>query len=149
MKRQQGSDVTRDQVLDTVARWQDAFARRDMTVLAELYADSAVMESPLAGSVTGRDAVIKTTLSLLSAFPDAQFDSETPLVDGDRVAIVSSASGTHVGTFLGIPPTQRHFKFSLVFLLDLRDGHIVHDRRIYDFTGFLVQLGVLKAKPAH
>lgn len=140
--------MTRQQVLDVVARWQEAFARRDITVLAELYAESAVMASPLAGSVSGRDAVVKTTLSLLSAFPDTQFVSEPPLVDGERVAIVASASGTHVGTFLGIPPTGRHFQFSLVFLLELRDGHIVHDRRVYDFTGFLVQLGVLKAKPA-
>ena len=30
----------------------------------------------------------------------------------------------------------------------LRDGHIVHERRIYDFTGILVQVGLLKAKPA-
>jgi hypothetical protein len=28
------------------------------------------------------------------------------------------------------------------------DGLIVHERRIYDFTGMLVQIGVLKAKPA-
>jgi hypothetical protein len=34
-----------------------------------------------------------------------------------------------------------------VFLLDVQDHHIVHDRRIYDFTGLLVQIGVLKAKP--
>jgi len=30
----------------------------------------------------------------------------------------------------------------------LRNGKIVHERRIYDFTGLLVQIGVLKAKPA-
>jgi hypothetical protein len=28
------------------------------------------------------------------------------------------------------------------------DGLIEHERRIYDFTGLLVQLGVLRAKPA-
>jgi hypothetical protein len=28
------------------------------------------------------------------------------------------------------------------------DGAVVHERRIYDFTGMLVQIGVLKAKPA-
>lgn len=140
--------MTRDQVLDVVGRWQDAFARRDMKALADLYDESAVMESPLAGSVSGREAVVKTTLSLLSAFPDAQFSPEAPLVDGTRVAMASGVSGTHVGPFLGIAPTQRPFRFSLVFLLELRDGRIARDRRVYDFTGFLVQLGVLKAKPA-
>jgi hypothetical protein len=28
-----------------------------------------------------------------------------------------------------------------------RDGLIIEERRIYDFTGLLVQVGVLKAKP--
>jgi len=35
-----------------------------------------------------------------------------------------------------------------VFLYDLRDGRIAHERRIYDFTGLLIQAGLLKAKPA-
>ena len=30
----------------------------------------------------------------------------------------------------------------------LRNGLIVHEKRIYDFTGFLMEIGVLKAKPA-
>ncbi len=29
----------------------------------------------------------------------------------------------------------------------LKDGKVVHERRIYDFTGMLIQIGVLKAKP--
>jgi hypothetical protein len=28
------------------------------------------------------------------------------------------------------------------------DGLIAHERRIYDFTGLLLQIGVLRAKPA-
>jgi hypothetical protein len=30
----------------------------------------------------------------------------------------------------------------------LENGKIVRERRIFDFTGLLVQIGVLKAKPA-
>ena len=33
-------------------------------------------------------------------------------------------------------------------LFTLEDGLIVHERRVYDFTGMLVQIGLLKAKPA-
>jgi hypothetical protein len=29
----------------------------------------------------------------------------------------------------------------------MRDGQIAHERRVYDFTGFLLEIGVLKAKP--
>ena len=30
---------------------------------------------------------------------------------------------------------------------ELYDRHIAHEKRIYDFTGFLLEIGVLKAKP--
>ena len=141
--------MTREDVLNVVAKWTDAFAKRDLKAYAELYSDKAVLESPLAGSVCGREAVTKTVLAQLSAFPDAQFDAEQAMVDGHHAAIVATTHGTHVGTFLGIPPTGRPFRFTLVFLLEFDEaGHITKDRRIYDFTGFLVQLGVLKAKPA-
>ena len=31
--------------------------------------------------------------------------------------------------------------------LSLKDGAIVREQRIYDFTGMLIQIGLLKAKP--
>jgi ketosteroid isomerase-like protein len=46
-----------------------------------------------------------------------------------------------------MPASGRPFRFPIVFVLDVRDGLIVHDRRIYDFTGLLVQIGMIKAKP--
>ena len=33
-------------------------------------------------------------------------------------------------------------------LYKMAEGKIVYERRIYDFTGFLVRLGVLKARPS-
>ena len=49
---------------------------------------------------------------------------------------------------MGLPPTDRPFSISLVSLCDLRDGLIARERRIYDFTGLLLQVGAIKAKPA-
>ena len=33
-------------------------------------------------------------------------------------------------------------------VFEIRGRQIVRERRIYDFTGLLLQIGVLKAKPA-
>ena len=48
---------------------------------------------------------------------------------------------------MGLAPTDKRFRFRLVYLIEVKDGQIVRERRIYDFTGLLVQVGVLKAKP--
>jgi predicted ester cyclase len=49
---------------------------------------------------------------------------------------------------MGLPPTGRHFQFPGVFVFTVENGEIVREQRIYDFTGMLVQIGVLKVKPA-
>jgi steroid delta-isomerase-like uncharacterized protein len=140
--------MTRDEVLALCASWQDAFVRRDLDALAELYAEEAVIESPLAGTLSGRDAFALAHSAIFSAFPDIVNTFEPPLVGDDRAALMTESVGTNTGSLMGLSPTGRAFRLRLVFLLDFRDGRIVRDRRIYDFTGLLVQVGVVKAKPA-
>jgi steroid delta-isomerase-like uncharacterized protein len=139
--------MTRESILAVIAHWESAFAERDLQGLSALYADDAILESPIVGSISGREAVTKTTLALLEAFPDAKYTTEPPVIDGTRAAVAAVVEGTHVGAFLGVEPTGRPFRLSLVFLLEFRENEIVRDRRVYDFTGWLVQLGVLNAKP--
>ena len=140
--------MTRSEILDLLGRRQQALERRDIEAYAAFYAETATLESPLAGSATGRAAVKKFHAAFLAAFPDAEFVWDPPIIDGDRVAISAFMSGTDSGGFMGLPPTGRSFRLPVVFLLVVRDGYVVHDRRVYDFTGLLVQVGVLKAKPA-
>ena len=63
------------------------------------------------------------------------------------MSLAFHAAGTHQGEFLGLPATEKQVEFRAVFLQELQDDHIVHERRIYDFTGLLIRLGVLKVKP--
>jgi len=139
--------MTRDDVVSLVDKWQSALDRRDSRAYGRLYADTATLESPLAGSVTGPEGLEKAFENFFTAFPDAKITSESPCIDGENVVVVSSIAGTHVGGFAGLPASGKPFRFSIVFLLVVRDHRIVRDRRIYDFTGLMVQIGMLKAKP--
>jgi steroid delta-isomerase-like uncharacterized protein len=137
-----------DTVATLVERWEDAQKRHDADAVAAFYAETAEIDSPIAGHVTGREGVIKSAEAFYSAFPDMVATFEAPIICADRVALVGSFSGRQVGTFMGLAPTGKAIRFTVVFLLDIHDGEIVRDRRVYDFTGVLVQVGVLKAKPA-
>ena len=140
--------MTREEITAVLASWRDALDRRDATVLAGLHAEDSVMESVMAGTVTGRAAIAEVYRAWFQAFPDMIHTSDEPIIDGDRVAQVHTVAGTDLGGFLGTPPTGRPFRLPMVFLFTIRNGEIVHGRTIYDFTGLLVQIGVLKAKPA-
>lgn len=140
--------MTREEVSALLARRRDAMGRQDWTAFGDLYAESAKVDSPLAGAVTGREAIMRASEAFFAAFPDATITEETPLIDGDRTTIVAEVVGTHVGEILGLAPTGRAFRIPMAFFLVLRENQIIQERRIYDFTGLLVQIGVLKAKPA-
>jgi len=140
--------MTRQDVVDLIARWQQAASRRDVQAYAELYSEQAAIESPMAGLASGRNGVIKAFTAFFSAFPGATIAWEDPIVDGTRVSVAAFMSGTDSGGVMGLAPTGKAFRIPIVFLLEFENGLIVRDRRIYDFTGLLVQVGVLRAKPA-
>lgn len=125
----------------------DAWRRRDLEALGLMHTDDAVLESPFAGTVTGRAAIENVYRAFATSFPDFTIGNTALIVDGDRVVQTVTFSGTNTGGFMGMAPTGKRFTFDAVLICTMRDGRIAHERRIYDFTGFLLEIGVLKAKP--
>jgi steroid delta-isomerase-like uncharacterized protein len=141
--------MTRDEILALLDRRAEAWRRLDVGTLANDYAADAVIESPLAGGTThGLEQIKQVFQTYFVAFPDLGMDVGDVLVDGQRAAVMATFTGTDRGGFMGMPPTGRHVTIPVVFLYEFKDGKIVRDRRVYDFTGLLIQIGTLKAKPA-
>lgn len=142
------STTSREDMVALFKRRQDAYDDLDAAALAADYADDAVIDSPSGGVHTGREAAERTLRAVFSAFLDLTIAVEDLIIEGDRASAVLSVEGTHIGDFLGLPPTGKRFNMSAVFFYEVKNGRIVRERRIYDFTGMLVQIGILKAKPA-
>jgi steroid delta-isomerase-like uncharacterized protein len=140
--------MTRDEITTMFARREQAFNDRDSVSLAADYTHDAVIDSPTVGVHQGPDAARQAYDAIFRAFADNMRRTETLVIDGDHVAQVLTIEGTNLGGLMGLPPSGKHFRVPAVFLYDLRGDKIVRERRIYDFTGMLVQIGVLKARPA-
>ena len=140
--------MTRDEVRLLFEERRDQWNRRDPAALAASHAESGVVTSPMFTRVVGRDAIERSYRALFDAFPDWSLTQEEPLVDGDRVAVPFEATATHLGEFMCLPGSGRRFDIQGVMLYRVADGLIVEERRAYDFTGLLIKLGVLRAKPA-
>ena len=147
-KAEAGSSTARQDIAQLLANRHEAWARHDVALIAEQHADTCLMDSHLAGPVTGRAAIRQVYEAWFAAFPDSSLSSEEVLIDHERVAELTMQSGTDTGGFLGLPPTGKPFRLPSVWLFTIRHGQLVYVRPIYDFTGMLVQIGVLKAKPA-
>lgn len=140
--------MTRDDIVALLDRRIQAWSRLDALALAADYADDAVVESPLAGGLArGREAIAQVFQAYFTAFPDLETQPGDVLIDGNRAAVMATFTGTDRGGFMGLPATGRRVKIPVVFFYEFKDGHITRDRRVYDFTSVLLQVGALKAKP--
>jgi steroid delta-isomerase-like uncharacterized protein len=125
-----------------------AWSARDAGRLAASHADDGTIVSPIFGTIQGRDRIVESYRDLFRVFPDWTYVGDAVIIDGDRVAEPFTVTATHSAEMFGLPASGRRFEIQGVLLLDLADGRIRHERRLYDFTGMLVQVGVLKARPA-
>ena len=141
--------MTRDEIVTMFAERGEAINRRDVDFIVNQHAADCEQISPLAGgTVKGRDAIRRLYETWFGGFPDLVWTNDEPLVDGDHVTQMTAHSGTDTGGFMGLDATNKPFELPIVIVCTFADGLIVHERRIYDFTGMLVQIGVLKAKLA-
>jgi sigma-B regulation protein RsbU (phosphoserine phosphatase) len=74
---------------------------------------------------------------LFAAFPDIRFEGEELLLDGDRAVITATVTGTDEGGRLSAAGAS--FRVPVVLLCTIRDGYVVAERRLWDFSGFLLQ----------
>ena len=59
------------------------------------------------GEIRGFDGFKLYVTTFRSAFPDLRFKIDDVMVEGDKVAIRWTATGTHKGEFMGIKPTGK------------------------------------------
>ena len=141
--------MTRDALQGIAERYVEAWQRRDPDAVALFHAPDGVADSPIYARLRGRPAIHDASRAFFTSFPDAALVIDAILIDPPRIAIFTTVNATHVNEFFGMPGTNRRIEFRNARLMEINeDGLITSDRRIYDFTGLLLQVGILRAKPA-
>lgn len=134
-----------------VDRYAAAWVRADIRGLVACYTSDAVVESPIFHTVKGAAQIERSFQDLFKALGDWNVTIDEIVIDteeGDRAVVQASWQFTHQGDMFGYPGTGRRVATRSATTWRFQDGLIARETRLYDFTGFLVQLGVLKAKGA-
>ena len=90
----------------------------------------------------GADGVKAVVTSLRNAFSDFHLAIEDLAVDGDKVWIRMTGSGTNDGSFMGNAPTGRPMKTDVLDICRVVDGRIVEHWGVPDRLSVLFQLGL-------
>ena len=97
---------------------------------------------PLPGQSTGRDGLKQRVQLLPNAFRP-QFSVEDVIAEGDRVVVRWTSHGTHVGEFMGLPPTGRSYTIAGIDIHALKDGKLAAHWHVVDLLSQMQQLGVI------
>ncbi len=123
--------------------YEELFNQGNLSLVEELVAPDFLNHAAPPGSNRGPESMRQLIRMLRTAFPDLHFTIEELVAEGDTVAGRVIMSGTHQGTFQGMPPTGRSFRQAQMHFVRFRDGKGVEHRAVRDDLGLMQQLGVI------
>lgn len=135
--------MTIEQNKALVRRLYAVIDANDLTAVPEIFAPTWVNHDPSLPPLAGHDGARQLIRLLKSAFPDYQTTVEALVAEGDIVAARLTHTATHLGEFMGIPPTGRQASVSASGIIRIAEGRVVENHIIFDALGLLRQLGLV------
>jgi steroid delta-isomerase-like uncharacterized protein len=84
--------------------------------------------------------------AMRAAFPDAHFEIEDMITEGDKVVTRWTVTGTHNGTLLGIAPTGKKVIVTGIWIDRIVGGRIQEEWANWDTAGLLRQIGATPSR---
>jgi steroid delta-isomerase-like uncharacterized protein len=120
----------------------------DIDAAGEFFWEDMVEQVPLPGQGLGLEGLKDASRGLRTAFPDMHWKVQEQVAEGAKVVSRFEWTGTHRGTFLGVPATDRLVTIWGMVIDRLEAGRIKDTRIIMDTLGLMMQLGVVTAPKA-
>jgi steroid delta-isomerase-like uncharacterized protein len=114
-----------------------------MAVIDEMTATNIIVHDAMGQDVHGLQGFKKSMGEMYDAFPDNHMTIDDMIVEGDKIAIRYTVTGTHKGAFMGIPPTNKKVTMSAIEIDRIVGGKFVESWVKLDTLGFMQQLGVV------
>jgi steroid delta-isomerase-like uncharacterized protein len=126
---------------DLIRRFHaELLAARDPAVVDGFFAEDFTSHNNPPGFAPGRDGVKQFFATFRDAFPDVTVAIDELVVDGDRVAVATTFTGTHEGELMGMPATGRKVAVTGIDIVRIEGGRIVEHRGLTDVAGLMRQL---------
>lgn len=128
--------------------YEEMFNQGNLAAVDKYIAADYVEHQTMPGQAPGVEGFKQLITALRTAFPDLHITVEDMVVEGDKVAVRSTARGTQKGEFMGIAPTGKSVSMTAIDILLFKDGKAVEHWGNEDDLGLLQQLGAAPAPPA-
>ena len=122
--------------------YEDVLVGGDLGALDEIATPDYQEHDPFPGQGEGLQG-LRDRVTMLKEGLAVRFTIEDVIQCDDRLVVRWTNSGTHVGEFLGIPPTHKSFSVAGIDIYRLEEGKIAEHRHVIDQLSMLQQLGLV------
>jgi steroid delta-isomerase-like uncharacterized protein len=95
------------------------------------------------GVFQGIEGLKQGYVEMLEAFPDFNATIHDQICEGDKVVTFKTITGTHEGTFLGIPATGKKIKFKVIDIFRIEENLITECWFLFEELQLMQQLGAI------
>jgi steroid delta-isomerase-like uncharacterized protein len=136
--------VTRN--LELMKKFEIMINTADETLGAELVASDAPFYTPASPEpLYGGKGYLSIVHWMRTGFSDVQWHAEEMIAQDNKVAVRWTLTGTHDGEFMGVKPTGKKVKVTLMNFYYFNDeGKVINDIAAEGMVGFLRPLGLSK-----
>ncbi len=128
-------------------RFHDAANTGDAALLSrtidEIFDPDVLSRTPLQVTTTGAQTIKEIFARLHRAFPDLHVTVEDLIEEGDKVVGRNTVTGTHLGEYMGLPPSGKTVTYSEIFIFRFADGRVAETWGVVDVFSQMKQLGVI------
>lgn len=122
--------------------YEEILRRGKLDVIDQIVAPNFVDHNPN-NPTHDRAGLMQFVKMMRTAFPDVSAKVVDLIGEGDRVAARITITGTHLGDFMGMPPSGKRFEIGCIDIVRCVDGKALEHWTEADDLGMLKQLGAL------
>jgi steroid delta-isomerase-like uncharacterized protein len=119
--------------------YEEVLTNKQLGVVDEIYADQITYGD---GQSMPREQFKMIAKASTIAFPDLRVTIHAQIAEGDYVVTRWSATGTHLGDFMGNAPTGKAVHIKAIHIHEVVDSRICHLWEQIDLLGLSKQLGI-------
>lgn len=128
-----------------IRRYVDEVNRANFDALDELVIPDFVDHNPVPGQTPGLEGAKRAYVMVNNAFPDAYFDLQALIAEGDKVVGRGVMTGTHRGEFLGVAATGRSVTWTGMRIFTVKEGKVTEGWINLDLLSVMQQVGAFPA----
>lgn len=115
------------------------FQKHDFSRLNEIMRDDYIQHNE--DVPQGRTGFKEFFEQMFKAMPDFNYTIKKIVAEGDTVMMYSTTTATHLGEWLGNPPTGNKLKFDVVDIFRIENGKIAEHWDVADTLKLFTQVG--------